>query len=217
MYLPKQFEQLSIEAMHALIGAHPLATLVHQGPDGLCANHLPMEVRAGPAANGTLLGHVARANPLWREAANGQEVLVIFHGADTYISPSWYASKQQTGKVVPTWNYAVVQARGCLRVRDDKHWVRQHIAALIAHNEAAFPQPWALDDAPAEFTDSLLAGVVGIEIEIRTLIGKWKVSQNRPAADRLTVAAGLRDLGTPAAREMADYVADFTGDQDVTG
>ena len=213
MYIPKQFEQPRVEAMHELMRARPLATLVTQTSGGLDANHIPLHLSDAPAPLGTLRGHVARANPLWRDCAKEIEVLSIFHGPDVYITPSWYATKHETGKVAPSWNYAVVHAHGELRVVDDAAWVRAHLEALTDYHEADFPNPWAVSDAPHEFTGKLIESVVGIEIVITRLSGKWKVSQNQPAQNRTGVIEGLRGCGHRDAVAMAALVE--TGAKDV--
>jgi transcriptional regulator len=209
MYIPKHFEQPSVEAMHALISSNPFAALVTYGSEGLCANHIPMELHEEPKPYGTLVGHVARANPVWREVSNNHESMVIFQGANIYITPSWYPSKKESGKVVPTWNYAVVHAHGYIRVVDDAQWVKAHIEQLINRQESSFAQPWTISDAPREFIERLILGVVGIEIPITRLVGKWKVSQNQPESDRGGIVSGLCGLGTPNALQMAEYVERF--------
>jgi len=193
--------------MHELMCARPLATLVTLSSGGLEANHIPMHLVDMPAPFGTLRGHVARANPLWRDFAKDVEVLAIFHGPDSYITPSWYATKKETGKVVPTWNYAVAHAYGTLRVIDDAAWVRAQLEALTAHNEAGLARPWAVSDAPHEYTDKLLAAIVGFEIVITRLSGKWKMSQNQPAQNQAGVIEGLINSDLPDAAEMAKLVA----------
>ena len=202
MYTPAHFEETRIDVMHQLMQSHRLATLVHQSANGLEGNHIPLLIDSTRGANGTLVGHVARANPIWREAAN-QQMLVIFQGPQTYISPSWYVSKKQHGKVVPTWNYAVVHAHGTLRAIDDPEWLRAHVTTMTEKNEHTRAEPWQVSDAPAGFIDTMVKAIVGIEIDITRLVGKWKVSQNRSAEDRAAVIAGLRDSNTPA---MADLV-----------
>lgn len=187
MYLPRHFAQEDPAALHALMRDHPLAMLVHQGPDGLTADHVPLEF---DAATQTLHGHVARANPLWRQAA-GQPVLAVFRGPEAYVSPSWYPSKAEHHKVVPTWNYAVVHAHGPLQVVDDAPWLHALVSRLTAHHETPQPQPWAVTDAPEDFVQQMLRAIVGIRIPVERLVGKWKVSQNRSAADRDGVAAAL--------------------------
>jgi transcriptional regulator len=205
MYLPKHFEETNVETLHQLIRAHPLGALVTLTPGGLDANHIPFEVDPGPGPFGTLRGHVARANPVWREAA-GAETLVLFQGTETYISPAWYPSKQETAKVVPTWNYVVVHAHGPLRVIDDRDWLRAFVSRLTDRHEAARQDPWKVTDAPADYIETMLGAIVGVEIPIARLTGKWKASQNRPASDRAGVVAGLQQRGDAAATDMADVV-----------
>lgn len=206
MYIPSHFEERRTEVLHDLIGAHPLAALVTLTAHGLEANAIPLHLRQDGSAFGTLVGHVARANPLWREFDPSVEALAVFQGPQIYITPSWYATKQQTGKVVPTWNYVVVQACGTLRAIDDAPWLRLLLHELTDHHEAARPAPWSMDDAPREYTDALLQAIVGIEIPIARLTGKWKVSQNQPAANRASVAAGLAGSSAPDAGAMAALV-----------
>ena len=205
MYVPKHFEETNVETLHALIRAHPLGALVTLGPDGLDANHVPFEVDPDPAPFGTLLAHLPRANPVWREAA-GADVLVLFQGAEIYISPSWYPTKQETAKVVPTWNYAVVHAHGRLRAIEDRDWLRTFVTRLTDRHEGGRPDPWKVTDAPADYVESMLRGIVGLEIPIARLVGKWKVSQNRPAHDQDGVVEGLSQHETPNASAMADLV-----------
>jgi len=207
MYLPKHFEQPDREAMARLLATHPLATLAWNSADGLTAEHLPLmwDCGAGDGEHGTLRGHVARANPVWREAA-GAEVLAVFRGPQAYITPSWYASKAETAKVVPTWNYAVVHARGTLRATEDAAWLRALVGRLTDTHEASRAQRWQVEDAPADYIQQMLRAIVGIEIQITSLQSKWKLSQNRSAADREGVAAGLEALDSEAARAMAGLV-----------
>ncbi len=207
MYLVDAFREERIDVMHVLMRSHRLATLVtvHDGvPD---ANHLPLLIDQEPLPNGTLRGHVARANPVWRQAG-GQEVLAIFQGPQAYVTPSWYPSKRETGQVVPTWNYAVVHAYGPLIVRDDREWLRALVTRLTDQQEAALPQPWRVNDAPADYLDRMLGAIVGVEIPVNRLVGKWKVSQNRSEADRTGVAEGLAQLDDPQAQAMAGLVAE---------
>jgi transcriptional regulator len=205
MYLPKHFEETRVPVLHDLIRAHPLATLVMLTPGGLDANHIPFEIDPDPAPFGTLRGHVARANPLWRTVSD-VEALAVFQGPDLYVSPSWYVTKQETGKVVPTWNYAVVHAHGPLRVIDDRAWLRAFVETLTNRHEAGRRDPWKVTDAPADYVDSMVTAIVGIEIPITKLIGKWKVSQNRPEQDRAGVVEGLRRDGGDSASAMARLV-----------
>lgn len=206
MYIPKHFEQPRIETMHELMRTRPLSTLVTLSSGGLAANHIPLHLSDAPAPFGTLRGHVARANPVWHDFANEVEVLAIFHGPDAYITPSWYATKKETGKVVPTWNYAVVHAHGALRIIDDAVWVRAHLEALTDCHEANFPEPWSVSDAPPEFTGKLIESVVGIEIVITRLSGKWKVSQNQPWQNRAGVIEGLGGCESSDAEAMVGLV-----------
>ncbi|MGB8148139.1 MAG: FMN-binding negative transcriptional regulator [Azonexus sp.] len=192
MYLPKHFAEDDVAKMHALMRAHPLATLISHGPDGLNANHIPLLL-----ADGKLQGHVARANPLWKVGNVAGEVLVIFHGHESYISPSGYATKAEHGKVVPTWNYVAVHAYGDLRVIDDPAWIFGQISALTAANEGVLPQPWAVTDAPTDYIERMLGAIVGIEIGITRLLGKWKVSQNQSPANQTSLTKAL--AGTPMA------------------
>ena len=198
MYLPKHFAEDNVAEMHALMRAHPLATLISHGPDGLNANHIPL-LLADAEPYGTLQGHVARANPLWKAGNVAGEVLVVFQGDQSYISPSGYATKAEHGKVVPTWNYAAVHAYGELKVIEDPAWIFGQISALTASNEAALPQPWAVSDAPADYIEKMLGAIVGIEITINRLLGKWKVSQNQPAANQASLIAALDKAGDPMA------------------
>jgi transcriptional regulator len=189
MYLPAHFAVTDRAQLHGLMAAHPLATVVMQGSDGLSANHLPMALDGTAGAWGILRGHVARANPL--AAADGTPVLVIFHGPQTYVSPAHYATKAVDGRVVPTWNYAVVHAHGVLRTHPEAEWIRAQVTDLTTTHEATRSHPWAVNDAPADYTDKLLRGICGIEMVIDRLEGKWKVSQNQPAANRESLAAAL--------------------------
>lgn len=206
MYLPKHFDEPRVEVLHELIRARPLSTLVTLSSGGLDANHLPLHLSAEPAPLGTLRGHVARANPVWNEFSRDVQVLAIFHGPDAYVTPSWYPTKAETGKVVPTWNYAVAHAYGSLRVIDDAGWLRAHLEALTAHNETAVSSHWRVSDAPRDFTEQLMSAVVGIEIAITRLSGKWKISQNQPVQNQAGVVHGLRASGSSEAWEMAALV-----------
>ncbi len=206
MYVPQHFDEQRVEVMQELMRERPLATVVTMSSQGLNANHIPLYLSTEPAPFGTLRGHVARANPMWRDLQTGLETLVIFHGPDAYISPSWYATKQESGKVVPTWNYAVVHAYGTLQVIDDASWVRNQLEALTAHNERRFTEPWAVSDAPRDFTEKLIAAVIGIEIVISSLSGKWKVSQNQPPQNQAGVIDGLDKVQCPDSVSMASLV-----------
>jgi transcriptional regulator len=202
MYLPKHFEQTDPAALHGLMVAHPLATLVSHGAEGITADAVPLEY---DPARGVLRGHVARANPLWKHA-DGQSVLAVFNGPQAYVTPSWYPSKAATHKVVPTWNYTVVHAHGVLRAVDDAPWLHALVSGLTQHHESPRDRPWSVNDAPDDYVQQMLRAIVGIEITLTRLIGKWKVSQNRSEADRLGVADGLAVLPGDDAARMAALV-----------
>lgn len=204
MYLPRHFEQTDAAALQGLIRSHPLAALVSHGADGITADHIPLEFHPAEGEHGTLRGHVARANPLWKQA-DGQSVLAIFQGPQAYISPTWYASKAATHKVVPTWNYAVVHGHGVLRAVEDADWLLALVKRLTAQHEAGRSPPWAVSDAPADYVAQMLRAIVGIQIPLTRLVGKWKSGQNRGEADRNGVAAGLAQdprLGAEALAEL---------------
>ncbi len=208
MYQNPHYREDRLEVLHALIREHPFATLVAFGQDGLIANHLPLVLDVTDEAQGVLRGHVARANPLWRDVDPSVEVVAVFQGADSYITPSWYPSKKEHGKVVPTWNYAVVHAHGPLHVKDDKAWLKDHLVALTGQQEAPRPVPWRLDDAPDDFIERQFRGIVGLELPISRIEGKWKVSQNKQEADRTGVARGLNLEGDGPAQAMAELIVD---------
>jgi len=193
MYLPAHFAESRPQVLRDFIAAQPLGLLVTQNrAGGIDANSVPFFLDAGDEASpGVLRAHVARANPLWKEARDDVDALVVFQGPQGYVSPAWYPSKAEHGKVVPTWNYLMVQARGRLRAVDDKAWLRAFVTRLTDHHEGGRAAPWAVTDAPADFIEATLGAIVGIEILLGSLVGKWKVSQNRSAADRAGVAAGL--------------------------
>lgn len=203
MYTPTHFNESRAEVLQALIASHRLATIVEAVDGELVANHIPLIY---DASRKVLQGHVARANPLWK-TAHAQRVLAIFQGPQTYITPAWYPSKQVHGKVVPTWNYCVVHAHGTLTAIEDAAWLMPHLHEMTNANEATQPTPWAVDDAPAEFVEATMRGIVGIEIAISRMEGKWKVSQNKPAAERGGVVAGLRGAAQPDALQMAAIIA----------
>jgi transcriptional regulator len=208
MYEPELFRETRVDVMHALMRSAPLATLVILDANGLNANHLPLRIAAEPAPFGTLRGHVARANPLWREFRPDVEVLAIFQGPDAYVSPSNYPTKRQTGKVVPTWNYAVVHAHGTLRVRGDPAWLRAFLEELTSEHEAKYAVQWKVSDAPEDFIATQVRAIVGLELVITKLVGKWKVSQNRLPADQRGVVAGLSASTDPNDRAMSELVAE---------
>ena len=194
MYLPQHFEQTRTEELHRVITEYPFGMLVSHGPQGLDANHLPFLL---DAKEGRLLAHVARANPLWKELKDGDEVLVVFRAGDAYVSPNWYPSKHESHRQVPTWNYRVVHVHGKAMVRDDERFVRGVVARLTrAHEDHANPdKPWRMSDSAEEYIDQMVSAIVGIEIEIVRLVGKWKLSQNKEARDRVNAAQELRKRG----------------------
>lgn len=204
MYQPPAFREDRLEVLHSFIRDHPLATLITAGDGGLLANLVPFILVDG-GEKGILRAHVAKANDQVDALRSGAETLVVFRGPDTYITPSWYASKREHGRVVPTWNYAVVQVRGTPRLIDDPDWILVQIRQLTASQESKRPVPWKVEDAPEEFIAGQIKAIIGIEIPISTIEGKWKVSQNRSAADRQGVEEGLRNEGV--SDEMARLVA----------
>ena len=206
MYLPREFEETRRDVLHDLIRSHPLGALVTMVGTELAADHLPFLIRPDHGEHGSLCGHVSRANPLWKQLRSSAEVMVIFQGPESYITPSWYPSKQADGKVVPTWNYAVVHAYGRARAIENAGWLLELVTQLTAAQEGGRAQPWQVSDAPKEFTQQMLGHIVGIEIPISKLLGKWKVSQNRKPADRIGVVAGLESQATDRARAMAELV-----------
>lgn len=206
MYLPSHFEETRVEVLHRLIREHPLGTLVTLGSEGLNADHVPFEVEAAPAPFGKLRGHVARGNPVWRDFSKDLEALLVFQGPQAYITPSWYPTKRETGKVVPTYNYIVVHAYGALRAIEDRAWLRGLVERLTNRHEAGRPQPWKVADAPEDYIETMLGAIVGIEITVTRLVGKWKASQNRPPADRDGVVRGLAGSDDADAAAMADFV-----------
>lgn len=212
MYIPGYFNESRTDILHALMRGRPLATLVTLGESGMVANHIPVETLTEPAPHGLILGHVARANPLWREYRAGSEALAIFHGPQVYISPSFYPSKQATGEVVPTWDYVVVHARGTLRFVQDTAWLRTFVGRLTDSHEASRQVPWKVDDAPPPYIENMLSQIVGFEFSIVSLTGKWKVSQNHPAANRRGVVAGLRAAAGADARGIADILSSWEDD-----
>ncbi|MFL6450210.1 MAG: FMN-binding negative transcriptional regulator [Bryobacteraceae bacterium] len=204
MYLPNAFRKEHLETLHSLIRAHPLATLITAGPGGLLANLVPFTLAHG-GEKGILRAHVAKANDQVGALSAGAETLVVFHGPEAYITPSWYVSKQEHGRVVPTWNYAVVQASGTPRVVDDPEWLHAQIKHLTTTQEEKRSAPWKVSDAPEPFVSGQIKAIIRVEIPISKIEGKWKVSQNRSAADRHGVEKGLREEGI--SEEMARLVA----------
>jgi len=206
MYIPKHFAERRTSVLFETIRRYPLGTLVTLGESGLTANHMPFVVVAGPDGSNTLQGHVARANPVWRDMRDDREALVIFGGPQHYISPSWYRSKPLHGKVVPTWNYVVVHVYGKIRVVTDRDWLLENVSALTHLQEAEFEDPWQISDAPPDFIEKMLGVIVGIEVKVQRIEGKSKLSQNRSRDDRAGVVTALqsRQSGTPLAEYMID-------------
>lgn len=214
MYQPPHFIETRQDVLHGLIRSHPLGLLISNGQDGPIANAIPFLLDADAGPNGKLRAHLAKANPQWRLLADNpaSPVLVVFQGADAYVTPSWYETKRETGKVVPTWNYAIVQVRGMVRVIDDAEWIAQQISDLTLSQEGARETPWAVTDAPPTYIQSQIKGIIGLEIEIAEISGKWKVSQNRPVADRVGVAEGLEsEVPSASAPDMAGLVRSYGG------
>ncbi|MEO1228537.1 MAG: FMN-binding negative transcriptional regulator [Myxococcota bacterium] len=212
MYVPKHFAEGRPAAVEALVRAHPLATIVSLAPDGPDANHIPLVLSGPPAPGGELHGHVPRFNPLVEHVARHPSGLAIFHGPNAYISPSWYATKAESGRVVPTWNYAVVHVQADLRVVDDPAWVRSQLDRLTEALEGASAEPWAVSDAPPTYTDTQIRALVGLELRIRSVVAKTKASQNHPERNRDGVIRGLRARGAHGDHAMADLVASGSRD-----
>ena len=196
MYTPEHFRVKDLAALHGIIDAHPLGTLVNTHAGQLDANHIPFELDRKVGPWGRLSAHVARANPVWQQCADGADVLVIFRGNESYISPNWYPSKHETHRLVPTWNYEVVHAHGRLRVRDDEKFLRGVLARLTRVHEAQEPKPWKMGDSAPEYIDMMLRAVVGLEIDITALEGKSKLSQNREPRDVAGAVQMLRQRGS---------------------
>lgn len=209
VYLPEHFDAPDPDGMREIIERFPLATIVTLGPDGICANHIPLLLEPDRGPHGTLIGHVARDNTLWRDGQHQGETLAVFQAQDAYISPNWYPTKAETHKVVPTWNYVVVHAYGPLVIHDDEKWLRGAVGKLTRTMEAiTSAHPWKMADAPRDYLDDMLGSIVGIEIPVARMIGKAKASQNREPVDREGAAAGLRATGKHAAIAMADVILD---------
>lgn len=195
MYCPAHFAESQPDVLHALMREHPLATLVTVGSDGPDANHVPLHLETAADGRTVLRGHVARANPVWQIAEDDIAALAIFHGPEAYITPSWYPTKREHGKAVPTWNYATVHARGSLRFIHAPDWLRAQVEALTQQQESSFSERWSVSDAPDDYIEKMLSAIVGVELTITSLQGKWKVSQNQPAENRAGAASGLSNLG----------------------
>jgi len=206
VYLPDHFAETNPERLRELIAQHPLGALVTVGRSGLVANHIPFLLDEQSGSQGTLIGHVARRNDVWREREPDGEALVIFQGAGAYISPNWYPTKQATHEVVPTWNYAVAHVNGRVVVHEDAKWLRGVVGRLTKIMESAEPSPWKMGDAPQDYLNARLEEIVGIEIPISRIIGKWKVSQNRPEVDRFGVVSNLLTRGRQQDQAMVELV-----------
>jgi len=211
MYQPAQFREDDLAVQQALIRAYPFGLVISSGPEGVLADAVPFLLHAEEGERGILRCHLSRANPHWQALQASPDVLVVFQAAEHYITPSWYPSKLEHGKTVPTWNYAMVQVRGEARLNHDTAWLHTHVTALSAMQEDGRSQPWAVSDAPDAFVAAQLRGIVGVEIEIAEIAGKWKASQNRPPADRAGVHRGLLAEGSPEAAAMAAMVKDRNG------
>jgi transcriptional regulator len=206
MYIPRANQETRIPVIHKLMEEQPFASLITMGATGLFASHIPMVLERDGTEFGRLKCHLSRANQQWRDFTPGVEALAIFSGPQHYITPSWYPEKQESGRVVPTWNYAVVHAYGHLRVIEDSDWLMAHLESLVTIHEAELPAPWKIEDAPADYVASQIKGIVGLEMVIKRLEGKWKVSQNRSERDRTGVAKGLSELGTTESLAMKALV-----------
>jgi transcriptional regulator len=206
MYAPSHFNESRTEVLHEFIAQHPLALMVAASATGLQANHIPLMLAPGNGGNGILKGHIARGNSMWKDVPSSSEVLAVFQGPSQYISPNWYPSKREHGRVVPTWNYAVVHVHGSLTWIQDKAWLRTLVETLTDRHESGQAAPWRVSDAPEEYIQQMLAAIVGFEIAITRMTGKWKLSQNRSPAERAGIVAALSALPDDASREMAVLV-----------
>jgi transcriptional regulator len=206
MYIPRANEEKRVPVMHALMVSEPLATLVTLRSSGLFASHIPMVLEDEGSEFGLLKGHISRGNEQWRELDPSVDAMAIFAGHQHYISANWYPEVRTHGREVPTWNYVVVHAYGPLKVIQDEHWLLKHVGSLTDIHEASSPTPWKVSDAPADFIQSMVKGIVGLELPIRRLEGKWKVSQNRTASERQGVIAGLTQRNTPESLAMKALV-----------
>jgi len=206
MFVPDHFRVEDLAQMHALMRGRPFAALVSAGASGLYASHMPTVLK-DEGAYGTIECHLSRANPHWRDLAEGGEALMIFTGPEGYITPNWYPSKAEHGKVVPTWNYAVVHAYGRPAVKDDRDWLRRHVGELTTQQERSEALPWKLTDAPDSYIDAMTRGIVGFHFEITRLQGKWKMSQNRQTPDWEGVVRGLNARASGDDLEIAEAVA----------
>jgi len=207
MHTPEKFKETDTAVLHSLVKSHPLGTWVTSINDDLDVNHIPFLLDCDDGEYGTLRGHVSRANPVWKKLSNEKQSIVVFQGAERYITPSWYASKREHGKVVPTWNYVVVHAHGIPRAISDQNWLLDHLNKLTDGQESKQVEPWKVSDAPDDFIDRMLRGIVGIEIPIDKLVGAWKTSQNKQQADKEGVIAGLSRESDSQSQQMSVYVS----------
>jgi transcriptional regulator len=205
-YIPDHYRENDLEALHGLMRAYPFATVITAATGDLAISHLPLHFDATLGARGVLRGHVARANPHWRDLAEGKPSVVIFNGPHAYVTPQWYPSKAQHGRVVPTWNYAVVHAHGTLRAVTERDWLLANVTELSAAHEAGFAHRWAVTDAPEDYIEKMLKAIVGLEFAIARLEGKWKLGQHRTEADRLGTINGLAARSQPASVAVADLM-----------
>jgi transcriptional regulator len=206
MYVQSAFEEQRLDVLHCHIRAHPLATFIMSIGDEIVVDHMPLLIDSQAGEHGVLRGHMPRANEIWQSLDGELDAVAVFQGPNAYVTPSWYPSKHEHGKAVPTWNYAVVHAHGRPRAIADAVWLRSHLEQLTDEHEARQALPWKVSDAPQEFTDRMIRRIVGIEMPIAKILGKWKASQNRPEADRLGVVAGLKSRGDDASLDMAELV-----------
>lgn len=204
MYVPKFNEENNLHTMHYLIRSMPLGTWSSIVDGAIVTNHIPFVLHEDRGEFGTLVGHVAKSNPIWKEFSTDSESVVVFQGEQAYITPSWYPSKQEHGKAVPTWNYVVVHAHGIPKKIEDADWLLKHLNELTDIHESGQSLPWKVSDAPDSFIDQLVQAIVGIEIPINRIIGKWKLGQNRPEADKLGVIAGLQSTNDTDALGLAN-------------
>ncbi len=211
MYIPKHFEEQDTEALFELVQRYPLATLVTNSAVGFCANHVPLRLEQNESCHIVFQGHVARNNPIWRDAAG--EALAVFQGAESYITPSLYPSKKEHGKVVPTWNYIAVHASGQIRFIDDQDWKMKFLNSLTNEHESKQEHPWRVADAPADYTENMLEHLVGFELSVEKLVGSWKLSQNRSVADRNGVIEGLTHRPDAKAKELANVMVERWKDE----
>ncbi|RUT74408.1 MULTISPECIES: FMN-binding negative transcriptional regulator [Gammaproteobacteria] len=208
MYVPSHFKEDDISKLQQYIRDYGFGLLVVADEGGIEANHVPFHLISGKDGSlGQLQCHLARSNPVWQRLRDGARILAVFQGPDAYVSPSWYETKAETGRVVPTWNYLAVHAEGTARVIEDSTWLKHHLHRLTDQHESDMGNPWSVDDAPTDFTERLVQAIVGVEIEIETLIGKLKASQNQPEKNRAGVKAGLEAGAGAQNRAMAQFIS----------